>query len=132
MTKNQLVDIWKRVCVSTLHSSGDGARHLIKFLQESAVTNSSLWSNLMNIDDDTETLGSGNQAAAAAGRNLNHLGNANGVDLRAEPEVGMLNGSILNGNSLAWDVALLARHPDAKVAEAAFNLLHGKCILKIE
>ena len=127
MTKNQLVDIWKRVCMSAIHSSAEGARHLIKFLQESAVTNSSLWSNLMNVDEDSETLGSGNQAGAAAGRNLNHLGNANGVDLRAEPEVGMLNGNILNGNSLAWDVALLTRHPDSQVAEAAFNLLHGKC-----
>ena len=128
VSKNQLVDIWKRVCLSALHSSAEGAAHLIRFLRESAVTNSSLWSGQMRPDEDSELAGvasGGNTTLAAAGRNLSALGNLAGGDAKNEPEVGILNGQILNGNSLAWDVALLTRHPDSKVVEAAYELLHG-------
>jgi len=128
VSKNQLVDIWKRVCLSALHSSAEGAAHLIRFLRESAVTNSSLWSGQMRPDEDSELAGvasGGNTTLAAAGRNLSALGNLACGDAKNEPEVGILNGQILNGNSLAWDVALLTRHPDSKVVEAAYELLHA-------
>ena len=119
VTKSQLVDIWKRVTIRALNSSPEGACHLLQFLNESANANPTLWANLVDIDQENET-GLAAAGADAAGRNL-----AIGSIGNSHPETLQLNQQILNGQSLVWEIKMLSRHTDDKVASAAQELLKG-------
>jgi len=123
VTRNQLIDIWKRVTISVLNSTPDGALHLLKFLNESANTNPSLWANMLSVDEESEVGGGGGGAACvAAGRNLSHAGAAGGGS-HNEMEGKHLTQHILNGNSLLWEISSLCQHPDDNVASQAEALL---------